>query len=187
MAFAFAGVGGRDRVTRPPPNAGRAVLGMFLWEYGPCFDNPYLWWNPYNEIDIEYSRWGIPGNATGQFVAQPPDPGNIYRFQLAFTDTSIVSTPNPFRSQTRVQFSTASAGAVTLSVHDLAGRLVRRLVATPQAQGAHEVMWDRHDQAGRSVAPGLYLYRLATPEGSSTGRVVVLDRLRGARRALSVS
>jgi len=37
-----------------------AVLGLFLWQYGPCWDNAYLWWNPYNEIDIEISRWSRP-------------------------------------------------------------------------------------------------------------------------------
>lgn len=63
----------------------RAVLGLFLWQYGPCWDPDNLWWNPYNEIDIEFSRWGIAGNEIGQFVAQPWDwPGNITRFDAVF-------------------------------------------------------------------------------------------------------
>lgn len=68
------------------------VLGMFLWEYGACYDPAYLWWNPYNEIDIEWSRWGVAGNANAQFVAQPFDtPGNLTRFNVAFTDTTLMS------------------------------------------------------------------------------------------------
>ncbi len=59
------------------------VLGLFLWQYGPCWDPSYLWWNPYNEIDIEYGRWNDPANEPGQFVAQPYDwPGNLSRFDL---------------------------------------------------------------------------------------------------------
>jgi len=70
----------------------QAVLGIFLWEYGMCWHESYLWWNPYNEIDIEYSRWGSPGNSIGQFVAQPWDyPGNINRFDAAFGEDEVTS------------------------------------------------------------------------------------------------
>lgn len=62
-----------------------AVLGLFIWQYGPCWDNGYLWWNPYNEIDVEFSRWANSGNEIAQFVAQPYDwPGNIDRFDASF-------------------------------------------------------------------------------------------------------
>lgn len=79
----------RGRLDMLHPNV---VLGMFLWEYGRCYDPADLWWNPYNEIDIEFSRWGVAGNANGQFVAQPFDQGgNITRFNVVFTDSSVVS------------------------------------------------------------------------------------------------
>ncbi|MBN2184421.1 MAG: T9SS type A sorting domain-containing protein [Candidatus Krumholzibacteriota bacterium] len=69
-----------------------AVLGIFLWQYGPCWDNSYLWWNPYNEIDVEFSRWGDPGSWIGQFVAQPYDwPGNISRFDASFSEEELTS------------------------------------------------------------------------------------------------
>ncbi len=70
----------------------KAVLGIFLWEYGPCWDDGYLWWNPYNEIDIEYSRWGDVGSDIGQFVAQPWDyPGNRDRYDAVFGVDEVVS------------------------------------------------------------------------------------------------
>ena len=60
----------------------RTVLGLFLWQYNNGVDS---WWNPYNEIDIEYSRWGNPTNAIGQYVAQPWDwAGNIFRYDALF-------------------------------------------------------------------------------------------------------
>ncbi len=68
------------------------VLGIFLWEYGPCWDPGYLWWNAFNEIDIEYSRWGDPASDIAQFVAQPYDwSGNITRFDYTFTEGEVVS------------------------------------------------------------------------------------------------
>jgi hypothetical protein len=70
----------------------QAVLGIFLWQYGPCWDPAYLWWNPFNEIDVEYSRWGNPGADIGQFVAQPYDyPGNLVRFDATFGPTEVTS------------------------------------------------------------------------------------------------
>lgn len=77
---------------RPDPLDDNAVLGLFLWEYGPCYAYEFLWWNPYNEIDIEFSRWGTPGNTNAQFVAQPYDAGgNLHRFNVAAGDTELTS------------------------------------------------------------------------------------------------
>lgn len=68
------------------------VLGLFTWEYGPCYNPAYLWWGPFNEFDIEFSRWGNPSNDIGQFVAQPYDwPGNISRFAASFSNNEITS------------------------------------------------------------------------------------------------
>jgi hypothetical protein len=70
----------------------QVVLGIFLWEYGPCYDPALVWWNPYNEIDIEYSRWGNPAADIGQFVAQPYDwNGNLDRFDHAFGEGQVTS------------------------------------------------------------------------------------------------
>jgi hypothetical protein len=58
------------------------VLGLFTWQYPVCWDaaNP---WNLHNEIDVEISRWGDPGNDWGQFVIQPWGyPGNMSRYAV---------------------------------------------------------------------------------------------------------
>ena len=79
----------RGRLDTLDPNA---VFGMFLWEYGPCYDTSYLWWNPFNEIDVEISRWGYATNPDAQFVAQPGSTGgNTHRFGITYADTDLVS------------------------------------------------------------------------------------------------
>ncbi|MBD3337353.1 MAG: hypothetical protein GF355_17710, partial [Candidatus Eisenbacteria bacterium] len=89
----------------------QAVLGIFLWQYGPCWGEEFLWWNPYNEIDIEYSRWGNPGEEIGQFVAQPYDyPGNLERFDAAFVEGESVSHAMRWLSD-RVEFRVWRGGA----------------------------------------------------------------------------
>jgi len=82
----------------------QSVLGIFLWEYGPCYDGGTLWWNPYNEIDIEYGRWGDPSGDIAQFVAQPyDDSGNITRFDPSFSAGEVVSHAMRWLSD-RVEF-----------------------------------------------------------------------------------
>ncbi len=70
----------RGRLDLLDPNV---VFGLFLWEYPGCYEDEVMWWNPPNEFDIEFSRWGQPGADVGQFVAQPYWwGGNISRFAL---------------------------------------------------------------------------------------------------------
>jgi len=70
----------RGRVDLLDPNT---VFGLFLWEYPQCFEGSDEWWNPASEFDIEFSRWGQPGNDFAQFVAQPYWwGGNISRFAM---------------------------------------------------------------------------------------------------------
>jgi hypothetical protein len=45
--------------------------------------------------------------------------------------------PNPFRDRTRVRYSLATEGPVSIVVLDLAGRAVRTLVYGPQSAGRH--------------------------------------------------
>ena len=49
-----------------------------------------------------------------------------------------------------------------------------RTVDDARQAGARAVAWDRRDDAGRSVAPGVYLARFVTPAGMRQTRVVLL-------------
>ncbi len=69
--------------------------------------------------------------------------------------------PNPFRTLTLIRYAVPVKTRVTLSVYDLQGRLVRRLVneARPEP-GFYKTVWDAKDDAGRTVAAGPYVCRL---------------------------
>ena len=78
--------------------------------------------------------------------------------------------PNPFTSSVRI-FPAALAGDAAdqpamLSIHDVSGRLLRRL--TGPARAGFE--WDGRDEDGRPVPPGVYVHRLETTERTYTGR-----------------
>ena len=84
--------------------------------------------------------------------------------------------PNPFNPRTTLRFSLPREESVRLDIHDLAGRLVRRLVDGPLPAGDHEIPWNGLDEAGRGVSSGQYLARLRTDDGPAVTRKLTLLR-----------
>lgn len=85
------------------------------------------------------------------------------------------SAPNPFGPQTGISFRLSRDTEVALMLFDVEGRLVRALAIGPLPAGEHTIPWDGRDDAGRSVASGLYYGVLETPAGKTAAR---LTRLR---------
>jgi len=75
--------------------------------------------------------------------------------------------PNPFNPSTTIQFSLPVRAAVTITVFDLSGRVVRSLLKQEQEAGMHTAVWDARDDRGQHVSSGVYFYRLEAsgPEG----------------------
>ena len=84
--------------------------------------------------------------------------------------------PNPFNPQTAIPFAVAAAVEVRLEVFNLLGQRVRTLADGARSAGVHSVTWDGRDDLGRSVAAGLYIYRISVDGHSRTGRMVLLDK-----------
>lgn len=73
--------------------------------------------------------------------------------------------PNPFNSSTLLSYRLAENTSVVLSIYDIQGKMVKKLVNERQPLGTHTVMWDATDDMGRVVNSGIYLYRLTTSGG----------------------
>jgi parallel beta-helix repeat protein len=76
--------------------------------------------------------------------------------------TLMAPRPNPSRTSSQLAFQILRAGAVSLSVFDVAGRRVRTLAEGVRPAGSHVVTWDGTNDAGIPVAAGAYIVRLAT-------------------------
>lgn len=68
--------------------------------------------------------------------------------------------PNPFNPTTTISFRLPVMLPVRLTVYDAVGREVRTLLNKRVGGGQHVVQWDGQDDRGRSVASGVYFYRL---------------------------
>ncbi len=82
--------------------------------------------------------------------------------------------PNPFNPTTTIAFSTKTSGPVKLQVYNLKGQLVRRLVNEHIPAGKHSIVWDGKDMNNRSVASGIYLYRLETKDYNQTRKAMLM-------------
>ena len=82
--------------------------------------------------------------------------------------------PNPFNSTTIFRFSLPETEAVTLTIYNIRGQLVRTLVDKSLESGEHEVTWNGVNQAGQAVASGVYVARLRQQGEVKTRKVVVL-------------
>jgi outer membrane protein assembly factor BamB len=85
--------------------------------------------------------------------------------------------PNPFRGTTLIRYQIPQGDGqqpVRLRIFDLSGRVVRTMVETDQPEGVYETRWDGTDAFGRSVAGGIYHYRLDVGGRSMSARMVLL-------------
>ncbi len=80
--------------------------------------------------------------------------------------------PNPATDFLEVSLRLAQGGEVDFALYSVTGRAVQRLRRRHLAAGSHSV---RLNGLGRGLVAGIYLLRVAAPEGAATARIVLLD------------
>lgn len=68
--------------------------------------------------------------------------------------------PNPFNPETTIRYSVPKQGEVTLRIYNILGQEVATLVNSEHLPGYYTAHWGGQDQSGRTVASGIYLYRM---------------------------
>ena len=77
--------------------------------------------------------------------------------------------PNPFNPVTTIAYDVALDCELVLSIFDLQGRLVEKLVSGYVQAGYYEIQWDANSQAS-----GLYFLRMVTPESAMTRKLILM-------------
>jgi hypothetical protein len=99
------------------------------------------------------------------------DTGGLTGSGLALTRTGA----QPSSGGAAFSYRLPSAGRVRLDMIDAKGRRVRRLLDAQAPAGAGAAAWDRNDDAGRRVAPGVYFAKLEFDGSRRVVRVVLVD------------
>ena len=84
------------------------------------------------------------------------------------------NAPNPFNSETVISWFLLRPGSARVEVFSLTGQRVAVLHQGPKKAGVHRVHWDGRDGRGRTLASGVYLYRLITDESVQTRKLTLL-------------
>jgi hypothetical protein len=95
--------------------------------------------------------------------AAAPHPAVSYQFELA------QNYPNPFNPATMISFSLPQSGQTRLIVYNLLGEEVTRLTDRVMPAGQYRISFN-----GNALSSGIYFYRLESPAGMLTRRMLLL-------------
>jgi hypothetical protein len=79
------------------------------------------------------------------------------------------AVPNPFNPVTQISYILPKEDFVRLSVYDVSGKLVDRLVSEFQSAGEYVVEWNAH-----RMASGIYFYRIEVGDVVETRKMILL-------------
>jgi hypothetical protein len=96
--------------------------------------------------DIYISKYDI---TTG--INQKPDFSGINALNIY---------PNPFRTQSNIEFELNKENQLDLSIYDLSGKHIKTIENKIFSPGVHQYKWNGTDKTGKEVNSGLYLIRL---------------------------
>lgn len=96
-------------------------------------------------------------------------------------DTTVLlqNYPNPFNPETWIPYQLSEAAAVTSTIYNVVGNVVRVLDLGNQAAGFYRsrsqaAYWDGRNSLNERVASGIYFYQIQAGEFSATRRMLIL-------------
>ncbi len=82
--------------------------------------------------------------------------------------------PNPFNPETNIRFDLQKKDFVNLQIYDINGKLVKTLINNEKQAGIFNITWDGKNALGRSVASGVYIYRIITRSQDMSKKMILL-------------
>lgn len=84
------------------------------------------------------------------------------------------AAPNPFNPRTQIAFDLPQPGPARLVIYNLRGAQVRMLLNGPVPAGHHAMVWDGTDDAGATVASGVYALEINAGPHHARQKLVLL-------------
>ena len=82
--------------------------------------------------------------------------------------------PNPFNVSTIISFQLPENSYAAVTIYDLQGRPVERLMADDLQRGHHTLKWQGINSAGVDLSSGIYFVQLATPGSVQIRQITLL-------------
>ena len=78
---------------------------------------------------------------------------------------SIQNFPNPFNPDiigTTIQYALPQETDVSITIYNIKGQLVKRILKGMHSPGIYNVIWNGKDETGKSISNGIYFYQFST-------------------------
>ncbi len=113
---------------------------------------------------------------SGQVVIQDAsvDVKTVTDGSLPLTFSLGQNYPNPFNPVTNIEFAIPTRSHVTLTIYNVLGREVNKLVDEEMAAGEYVVDWNGTSSGGSAVSSAVYFYRLQAEEYSETRKMMLI-------------
>ena len=90
----------------------------------------------------------------------------------------LANYPNPFNPETWIPYQLTKGSAVSITIYDVRGRMVRHLELGYQPAGVYQrksraAYWDGKNQLGERVASGVYFYTFTTGDFTATRKMLI--------------
>ena len=82
--------------------------------------------------------------------------------------------PNPFNSNTSIEFDLNKPGLTNVEIYDLTGRKIISLINNDLQKGHHKFSWNGKNSFDESIASGVYIYTLSTREFRQSKKLLYL-------------
>jgi predicted outer membrane repeat protein len=154
-----------------PQNSSRGGSGNIHFElyYGQRSENKRI-----REFTVRESQ----GSLSSAKLSLAP-----YKFNYVTLDTepdepitqlTTTNYPNPFNPETTISYSLPSETHVEITIFNIRGQVVRRLVDGEQPAGRYQTVWNGKNDNGRSVGSGVYFYRITTDDKTLREKMLLL-------------
>ncbi len=111
--------------------------------------------------EIMFSNYAAVYNYLRVWVCKYTGPGvEETNSQLAINNYQLAISPNPVVRRAVINYQLPVKSKVSLEIYDVSGRLVKKLFDKSQKLGQYEVIWNGTDEKGKSVASGVYVFKL---------------------------
>lgn len=88
--------------------------------------------------------------------------------------TQLVISPNPSKNGTSVRFYLFEREKISVSIYDISGKFITRLVDKEFEAGTHTLTWNGNDLSDKRVATGVYFCRVETHSLATTKKFIIL-------------
>ncbi|MDP8209180.1 MAG: T9SS type A sorting domain-containing protein [Candidatus Stygibacter australis] len=124
---------------------------------------------------LEENKVYIASHGDGVWIGENISVSTDEECEIENVKCKISNYPNPFNPRTNINFNLSQSGKISLSVYNIKGQLVIKLIDNETFQkGSHSVNWNGKNYNGKEVSTNVYLYTLQVGDKSISRKMLMV-------------